>query len=85
MVIKFQRAENGQILVSVSDTGTEFAPQFAEQIFNPVLSNKTTRHRHGLRISRSIIESHRGRLWAVGFSRRGATFHLNLPTMTPGV
>jgi signal transduction histidine kinase len=85
MVIKSQRAESGQILVSVSDTGIGFAPQFAEQIFNPFFTTKPHGTGMGLRISRSIIESHGGRLWAVGFPGRGATFHLNLPTTTPGV
>ena len=84
MVIKSQRAENEQILVSVSDTGIGFPPQFAEQIFDPFFTTKPHGTGMGLRISRSIIESHGGRLWAVGSPGRGATFHLNLPTAIPG-
>jgi PAS domain S-box-containing protein len=79
MVIKSQRTENEQILVSFSDTGTGFPPQLAEQIFDPFFTTKPNGTGMGLRISRSIIESHGGRLWAVGSPGRGATFHLNLP------
>ena len=79
MVIKSQRAENEQILVSVSDTGIGFPPQLAEQIFDPFFTTKPHGTGMGLRISRSIIESHGGRLWAVGSPGRGATFHLSLP------
>jgi PAS domain S-box-containing protein len=84
MAIKSQRAENGQILVSVSDTGTGFPPQLAEQIFDPFFTTKPHGTGMGLRISRSIIESHGGRLWAVGSSGRGADFHLALPAAIPG-
>jgi PAS domain S-box-containing protein len=79
MVIKSQRAENDQILVSVSDTGPGFLPQLAEQIFDPFFTTKPHGTGMGLRISRSIIESHGGRLWAEVAAGRGATFHLNLP------
>ncbi|MGA8504729.1 MAG: ATP-binding protein [Candidatus Sulfotelmatobacter sp.] len=79
MVIKSQRAKNGQILVSVSDIGIGLPPQLAEQIFDPFFTTKPHGTGMGLRISRSIIESHGGRLWAVGSPGRGATFHLNLP------
>jgi signal transduction histidine kinase len=79
IVIKSRRAENDQILVSVSDTGIGFSPQLAEQIFDPFFTTKPHGTGMGLRISRSIIESHGGRLWAVGNLRCGATFHLNLP------
>jgi PAS domain S-box-containing protein len=79
MVIKSQRAENEQILVSVSDTGIGFSPQLAEQIFDPFFTTKPNGTGMGLRISRSIIESHNGRLWAVGTPGRGATFHVSLP------
>ena len=79
MIIKSQRAENDRILVSVSDTGIGFPPQLAEQIFDPFFTTKPHGTGMGLRISRSIIESHGGRLWTVGSNGRGATFHLNLP------
>jgi len=83
LVIQSQRAENEQILVSVSDTGPGFSPQLAEQIFDPFFTTKPHGTGMGLRISRSIIESHGGRLWAVGSPGCGATFHLNLPAATP--
>ena len=83
MVIRSQRAENEQILVSVSDTGIGLPPQLAEQIFDPFFTTKPHGTGMGLRISRSIIESHGGRLWAVGSPGRGATFHLNLPAAIP--
>jgi PAS domain S-box-containing protein len=82
MIIQSQRGENGQVVVSVSDTGVGLPPQLAEQIFDPFFTTKTHGTGMGLRISRSIIEAHGGRLWAVGSQGRGATFHLNLPATT---
>jgi PAS domain S-box-containing protein len=79
MIIKSQRAANEQILVSFSDTGIGLPPQLAEQIFDPFFTTKPHGTGMGLRISRSIIESHSGRLWAVGNPGRGVTFHLSLP------
>ena len=78
MVIKSQRAENEQILVSVSDTGIGFPPQLAEQIFDPFFTTKPHGTGMGLRISRSIIESHGGRLWATQNHPNGASFHFTL-------
>jgi PAS domain S-box-containing protein len=80
LIIKSQRTEYEQVLVSVSDTGVGFSPQLAEQIFDPFFTTKPHGTGMGLRISRSIIESHGGHLWAVGSPGRGATFHLNLPS-----
>jgi signal transduction histidine kinase len=84
MIFRSQRADNGQILVSVSDTGPGFPPDRAEQIFDPFFTTKPHGTGMGLRISRSIVESHGGRLWAEGAPGRGATFHLNLPAAIPG-
>src|SRR5580693_3739719 len=83
LAIKSQRGENEQLRVTVSDTGIGFPPQLAEQIFDPFFTTKPHGTGMGLRISRSIIESHGGRLWAAPAPERGATFHLNLPAATP--
>jgi PAS domain S-box-containing protein len=79
LTIKSQRTENQQLLVSFSDTGIGLPPQQAEQIFNAFFTTKTHGTGMGLRISRSIIESHGGRLWAADNFPRGATFQFTLP------
>jgi len=80
IVVRSQRTENEQILVSISDTGIGLPSQHAEQIFDPFFTTKLHGTGMGLRISRSIIESHGGRLWAAAASRRGATFQFALPS-----
>ena len=80
LAIKSQRAENGQAAVSVSDTGVGLPRHQADQIFNAFFTTKTHGTGMGLRISRSIIESHGGRLWAADNSPRGASFCFTLPT-----
>ena len=84
MVIRSQRAENAQMLVSISDTGVGIPPQLAEQIFDPFFTTKAHGTGMGLRICRSIVEAHGGRLWVVSSQGRGATFHLNLPAAISG-
>jgi len=80
LAIKSQRTEKEQLMVSVSDTGVGLPPQQADQIFNPFFTTKLHGTGMGLSISRSIVESHGGRLWAAGNSPRGASFYLTLPT-----
>jgi signal transduction histidine kinase/CheY-like chemotaxis protein len=72
-------AGNNQLLISVTDTGVGFLPDQADQIFSAFFTTKEHGIGMGLPISRSIIESHGGRLWAAGASGRGATFHFTLP------
>src|SRR5437879_13596049 len=79
LAIKSQPTENDQVLVSVSDTGVGLPPQKADQVFSAFFTTKPHGTGMGLRISRSIIESHGGRLWAENNSPRGATFHFTLP------
>ncbi|CAN7796305.1 AAA family ATPase [Paraburkholderia hospita] len=79
MVIRSQCAENAQILVSVRDTGSGIAPQLVEQIFDPFFTTKPHGTGMGLRISRSIVDSHGGRLWVTQAPGRGAVFQFTLP------
>jgi PAS domain S-box-containing protein len=79
LIIKSQPAENNELLLSVSDTGVGLPRHQADQIFNAFFTTKTHGTGMGLRISRSIIESHGGRLWAADNSPRGASFCFTLP------
>jgi len=79
LAIRSQRAENEQVLVSVSDIGVGLPPHQTDQIFNAFFTTKPHGTGMGLRISRSIIESHGGRLWAADNSPRGASFQFTLP------
>ena len=79
LTIKSQRAENEELLVSVSDTGVGLPPQ-ADQIFNAFFTTKPHGTGMGLRICRSSVESHGGRLWAADNSPRGAAFFFTLPS-----
>jgi signal transduction histidine kinase len=78
LTIMSQRADHEQLLVSVSDTGEGLPPQEVDQIFNAFFTTKPYGTGMGLRISRSIIESHGGRLWAAANSPRGANFSFTL-------
>jgi signal transduction histidine kinase len=71
--------DNGQLLISVSDTGVGIPSQQVEQIFDAFFTTKTHGTGMGLPISRSIVESHGGRLWATAGFGQGATFQFTLP------
>jgi PAS domain S-box-containing protein len=79
LAIRSQRLQNEEVVVSVSDSGVGLPPQLTEQIFNAFFTTKPHGTGMGLRISRSIIESHDGRLWAADNSPRGASFVFTLP------
>jgi predicted ATPase/signal transduction histidine kinase len=83
MVIKSERIPDEQVCLSVSDTGIGLPSQLVDRIFEPFFTTKPHGTGMGLRISRSIVESHGGRLWAVDSSGRGATFHVTLPAAVP--
>jgi C4-dicarboxylate-specific signal transduction histidine kinase len=79
LAIKSQRAENDQILVFVNDTGVGLPPQQVDKVFEAFFTTKPHGTGMGLAISRSIVESHGGRLWAANNSPRGASFCFALP------
>jgi C4-dicarboxylate-specific signal transduction histidine kinase len=80
LIIDTRKEPNGQLLVSISDTGVGL-PEQHDQIFRPFFTTKSHGIGMGLSISRSIVESHAGRLWASNGSRSGATFHITLPVV----
>jgi len=73
------QVEDSQLLLSVGDTGVGLPTEDIEQIFSAFFTTKPQGNGMGLAISRSIVESHGGRLWATANDRRGATFHFTLP------
>jgi PAS domain S-box-containing protein len=79
LTIRSLEAENGQLRISVSDTGVGLPPREEDHIFNAFFTTKAEGTGMGLSITRSIVESHGGRLWATGNAGRGATFHLAFP------
>lgn len=79
LVVKSRRTDKEEVLVSVNDTGVGLPPQRADQIFKAFFTTKVQGTGMGLSISRSIVESHGGRLWANDNSPRGASFRVALP------
>jgi signal transduction histidine kinase len=85
LLIRSQIGEDHHLLISVSDAGIGLPSQKTEEIFNAFYTTKTHGIGLGLRISRSIVESHGGRLWATNNLPQGATFHFTLPKALNGV
>jgi signal transduction histidine kinase/CheY-like chemotaxis protein len=81
LVINSQPTADGHLMVSVSDTGIGLPPEQGKHIFDAFYTTKPHGTGMGLRISRSIVESHGGRIWAAENVPRGATFHFTLPTV----
>jgi len=80
LVIKSQQTEPNELLVSVSDSGLGLPPGHSREVFNPFFTTKVHGTGMGLSISRSIIESHGGRLSASDNTPRGTVFLFSLPT-----
>jgi PAS domain S-box-containing protein len=78
LIVRTKPVESG-LEVSVSDTGVGIPADQLEQIFSAFVTTKTAGTGMGLAISRTIVESHDGKLWAEANSGPGATFHFTLP------
>jgi signal transduction histidine kinase len=85
LTIKAQLDQDGRVLIAVSDTGAGLPAEKAEQIFEAFFSTKPEGSGMGLAISRSIIESHGGRVWATSNCGKGATFYFTLPIAAQAV
>jgi two-component system sensor kinase FixL len=79
LVVQTECLDHRTIVVRVRDRGTGLTPAIRERMFEPFYTTKPAGLGMGLSISRSIVERHRGRLWATDNTDGGATFHLALP------
>jgi signal transduction histidine kinase len=78
--IKSQLADDSRLLISIADTGVGLPSEKIDKIFNAFFTTKSQGTGLGLAITRSIVESHGGRIWATANSGRGATFSFTLPS-----
>jgi PAS domain S-box-containing protein len=76
-------AEPGSVLISVEDTGAGLDPAVAERLFEPFFTTKPEGLGMGLSICRSIVEGHRGRLWASPRAPHGAAIRFTVPIEVP--
>ena len=79
LVIRTEREDGEHVRLTVQDTGVGFEPQSAEKLFEAFYTTKSSGMGIGLSVSRSIIESHRGRLWATPNDGPGASFAFSIP------
>ncbi|HTW71852.1 MAG TPA: PAS domain S-box protein [Acetobacteraceae bacterium] len=85
LMIRTERDEDDHVRLMVQDVGIGFDPQSVNRIFEAFYTTKNGGMGIGLSVSRSIIESHRGRLWAAPNDGPGATFAFSLPRQSGGV
>jgi len=84
LILTSSRSEEGHILISVSDSGIGLPAHEAERIYEAFFTTKPQGTGMGLSISRRIIQSHGGRLWASNNTGRGTTFQFSLPINVTG-
>jgi PAS domain S-box-containing protein len=80
LTVTSTRTEDDQILIAVSDSGCGLPADWTERLFEAFFTTKPQGTGMGLCISRRIVESHGGRLWATDNAVRGATFQITLPS-----
>jgi signal transduction histidine kinase len=85
LVMRTERDEDDRVRLTVQDTGVGFEPQAVGRLFDSFYTTKNGGMGIGLSVSRSIIESHRGRLWAAPNDGPGATFSFSIPRVPEGV
>jgi PAS domain S-box-containing protein len=85
LTIQSQLARDDQMLISVTDTGVGLPAEDIDKIFHAFFTTKSQGTGLGLAITRSIVESHGGRVWAAPNSGQGATFYFTLPSGGSGM
>jgi PAS domain S-box-containing protein len=71
--------DGNHVTVSVRDSGIGFSPEISMRLFEPFFTTKQEGMGIGLSVSRSIVEAHNGRMWAVRNDGPGATFAFSIP------
>jgi PAS domain S-box-containing protein len=82
LLISTRSTESEGVLIAVRDTGPGLTPESADRLFESFYTTKRNGLGMGLSICRSIIEAHKGRLWASANIPRGAVFQFTLPTFS---
>ena len=83
LLVKAAREQDGSARLTVVDSGSGFQPQTAERLFDAFYTSKSDGMGMGLSVSRSIIESHGGKIWAQANDGPGATFSFSIPWQDP--
>ncbi len=79
LVIRASQSDRDHVMIAVQDSGAGIAANDLDHVFSAFFTTKPGGMGMGLSISRSIIESHEGRLWATPNPTHGATFHFSVP------
>ena len=85
LTVTSQLRSDGQIQIDIHDTGPGLPPDKGDQIFEAFFTTKPQGSGMGLAISKSIVESHGGQIWANSDRRHGTTFHFSLPAAPTGI
>jgi two-component system, LuxR family, sensor kinase FixL len=75
------RTDDDMLMINVADTGSGISEDVAAQLFQPFVTTKAHGMGVGLSISRTIIDSHGGRIWAESNPSGGTIFRLTLPAV----
>jgi two-component system, LuxR family, sensor kinase FixL len=78
LMIGTERGPDDMAIIKVADTGTGIAPEIADQLFQPFITTKSQGLGVGLSISRTIVESHGGRIWVEPNPAGGTVFRFTL-------
>jgi len=85
LLIRTERDEGDHVRLTVKDAGVGFAPQASDRLFESFYTTKNDGMGIGLSVSRSIIDSHHGRLWATPNNGPGVTFSFSIPCRPEGL